>query len=581
VIHNLRLIILLSLTLVVTRNAFAQIIPTPNEATAKIQGFTITAQDLTRDVEAGTLTLQGNVKIIYQNQFLEADKAVIDLNKKQAHLSGKVHIQNPQYEIGGQEIKLDYESGQGLIYYGYVQSNNIRFQGNLIEKINDKEFFVADADYTTCSNCPATWSFQGAQIKAELGGYAYLKNTLFKVGRIPIFWLPYLAVPLKSDRQTGLLAPEIGYIPNRSVVISQSLFWAINRSEDMTFTLRNYELGGIKPLVEYRYRYSKDSFGITNASFLRDSVFSDASNANLYRQPSERDSIINRWAFKSYNEYGFSENTKLRLQIAQVSDLQYPKDFNDEFKNYSDPALENRLSISHQMTHAVATLDASYYRNLLSADPLTSNDSAVHRLPEIRFDSSYYKISESPVYVKVESSYTQFAGSRGYDDMDIFVDPVSGARQKYVKNQSNRPNCENKKDDVTTDCSQTDDGIYDPSTDQIRTGRRLNLKTSFTTDTFNFGNAANISPSLSLNETQYFFPVGDQRFNARHYVQFDVTSRTKFFRIYDENYPETKVKYKHDSLDRTRCASIFWKLINQGRPQCIQRFNCFKFRFKQ
>lgn len=542
--------------------AFTQTTPQPvNDASAKIQGFTITAQNLTRDVENGTVFIEGQVKIIYQNQFIESDSATIDLVKKRAHFVGHVKVQSPQYQIGGQEIKLDYESGQGLIYFGYVQSNNVRFQGNLIEKINDTEFYVADADYTTCSNCPATWSFQGAQIKAELGGYAYLKNTTFKVGRFPIFWLPYLAVPLKSDRQTGLLAPEIGYIPNRSVVISESLFWTVSRSQDMTFTLRNYELGGIKPLIEHRYVLAKDSYGTSNISFIRDNVFSNDSNANLYRQPSERDALINRWAFKSIDQYAVDDSTKVRLQLAMISDLQYPLDFNDEFKNYTDPALENRLSVSHQMTHAVATVDASYYKNLLSADPLTSNAAAVHRLPELRFDSTYYKLSDSPFYFKFESSFTQFVRAKPYDDMTKPTadpnDPLSG--QKYVSNTANNPKCENQNDGSQgLDCSLTSDGSYDPTTDQIRTGKRANLKTSLTTDTFNLGNVANISPTLSFNETQYFFPVGDDRYNARHYVQFDLNSRTKFYRIYDDDYKTKKVKYKHEIIPEIQYSVIPW-----------------------
>ncbi|MBC7466933.1 MAG: LPS assembly protein LptD [Bdellovibrio sp.] len=518
-------------------------------ASAKIQGFTITADNLTRDVEKGTVFIDGHVKIIYQNQYIDANSATIDLNKKQVYLVGKVRVQSPQYEIGGQEIKLDYESGQGLIYYGFVQSNNIRFQGNLIEKISDTEFYVADADYTTCSNCPSTWSFQGQQIKAELGGYAYLKNTTFKVSGLPIFWLPYLAVPLKSDRQTGLLAPEIGYVANRKFFVSQSLFWALDRSNDTTITLRNYELGGVKPLVEYRYKYSNDTYGTTNASYLRDNVFSNDSNANTYRQPAERDGIVNRYGLRSYNQYGIDDNTKIRLQLNMVSDLQYPQDFNDEFKNYSDPALENRLSISHQMTHAVATLDASYYRNLLSADPLASNSSAVHRLPELRFDSTYYKLGEAPVYFKFESSFTQFVRSNPYDN----ISTING--QKYVTNSQNDPTCEHN---GIANCNLTYDGNYDPTTDQIRTGKRANLKTSLTTDTFNIGNAANVSPTLSFNETQYFFPVGNQRFNARHYVQFDLNSRTKFYRVYDGDFEKTQTKYKHEIIPEIQYSVIPW-----------------------
>ncbi len=521
----------------------------PTVASAKIQGFTITARDLTRDIDSGTVLLNGDVRIIYQQQYFEADTVTLDLIKKQAQLKGHVKVQTPQYQIGGEEVRLDYEAGQGLIFFGYVQSNNIRFQGNLIEKLNDKEFFVVEADYTTCSNCPATWSFQGSQIKAELGGYAYLKNTTFKIGQVPVFWLPYLAVPLKSDRQTGLLPPEIGHIQNRGLIISESLFYALNRSEDYTFTLKNYQFGGLKPLVEYRYALSPLSYGTAHAAVLRDSVFATDERLNKYRGPDDQGVKLNRWAVRSYNQYGLDANSLLRLQLSLVSDLEYPKDFSDEFINYSDPALENNISYSHQWNQSVGSISATYYRNLLSANQLESNANAVHRIPEIKYDSSLLKMSDLPLYWKLESSFTQFARSKPFDDISLVGD------QKYASNNKNNPGCEH---DLDPTCSITFDGNYDPSIDQIRTGQRANLKATVMSDTFNIGRSANISPSASLNETQYFFPVGESKFNARHFAQFDINSRTKFYRIYDDDYEITKVKYKHEIIPELQYTAVPW-----------------------
>lgn len=531
--------------------AFAELDSTSTAAlaSAKIQGFTMTAQDLVRDTENGSIQLNGDVRVVYQNQYFEADSVVIDLIKKHAILKGHVKVQTPLYQIGGQEIKLDYEGGQGLIYFGYVQSNNIRFQGNLIEKISDTDFFVADADYTTCSNCPATWSFQGTQIKAELGGYAYLKNTIFKVGPVPVFWLPYLAVPLKSDRQTGLLPPEIGYIQNRRVIISESLFYAPSRSYDYTFTLKNYELGGLKPLIEYRYALEKNSFGSVNTAFLRDSVFASDDRLNKYRSGDEKGQKINRWAVRSFNQYSLDPDSILRLQVSLVSDIQYPKDFSDEFKNYSDPSLENSLSYSHQWSQSVLTLSGTYYRNLLSANPLEENTNSVHRLPELKYDSSLLKILDSDFYIKLDSDFTQFSRSRPFDDMSLLNN------QKYAANNKNDPTCEHAPD---PDCKSTYDNIYDPAMDQIRTGQRAHMKATLTTETFNIENFANISPSLSLNETQYFFPVGETKFNARHFAQFELNSRTKFYRIYDDDFVHTKIKYKHEIIPEIQYSVIPW-----------------------
>lgn len=106
------------------------------QTSAKIRGFIISSDELERDNENETMVLKGHVKVVYKTQYFEADNIVIDFKKKQAHLRGKVQVQTISHQIGGEEIILDYEANQGIIYYGYVQSNNVRFQGDLIEQQN-------------------------------------------------------------------------------------------------------------------------------------------------------------------------------------------------------------------------------------------------------------------------------------------------------------------------------------------------------------------------------------------------------------------------------------------------------------
>ncbi|MBC7420684.1 MAG: LPS assembly protein LptD [Bdellovibrio sp.] len=524
-------------------------------STAQIQGFTITSDSLSRDLEKGTVFLQGNVKVIYQNQFFEAEQMEINLKTKQAHLVGNVKIQAALFSMSGREVKLDYEANQGLIFYGSVQSNNIRFQGDIIEKLSDTEFYVSNADYTTCSNCPSTWSFDGSKIKAELGGYAYLKNTFLRLGGVPIFWFPYLVIPLKSVRQSGLLTPEISYIQDRNLAIAQSGFWAISRSQDATFTLKNYEIGGVKPLVEYRYAINQDSFGTVNTAFIHDALYASQDRYNTYRQPSEKYTAYNRWALRSYNQYSWDANNKLQLRISTASDLQYPKDFSDEFKNYSESSLENRLTYSHFTDHTLTSVDSSYYKNLLQADPLSSNNNSVHKFPEVRFDSTYLRVADLPLYYKVDSSYTRFYRNKPYDDIGTYTDPTTGVTQRYVTNESGLPNCENS---GVKNCNLVEDGVFNEGTDIMRTGQRALLKASLTTDTYNLANAINLSPTFSYHEAQYFFDVGEERFSSRRYVQFDLNTRTKFHNIYDEDYSITGKKYKNEIIPEIQYSWIPW-----------------------
>lgn len=550
-------IILLSSHFSLAQNYTAPDTPSPNASSAKIQGFIISSDEIERDNVNEILTLRGHVKVIYKTQYFEADYIEINLKKKQARLKDHVKVQTLAYQIGGEEIVLDYEANQALIYYGFVQSNNIRFQGDLIEKQNDNEFYVDHADYTTCSNCPSTWSFQGSRIKAELGGYAYIKNSFLKVGGVPVFWLPYLVVPLKSERQSGLLTPEIGYIRNRHLVVTQSLFWAISRSQDATFTFKNYEVGGLKPLVEHRYVLSPDSKGITKLAYFNDKVFTSESRYNNYRQSNEQEASFYRWALNSSHQYTSDEHNKFRAQLMLVSDLQYPKDFYDEFANYSDSSLENKVSYTHTWDHTAFTAEAAYYRNLLAADPLDANKASVNRLPELHLDSTMKQIDDLPLYYTVSTNFTRFARDKAYDDIS-----VSSYGQRYVSNTNNDPTCENL---GIAGCNPTSDGTFNENNDIIRTGNRFIMKATLNTETYNIGHFMNISPKVSYNETDYQFPIGQKDSASRRYMQFEFNTRTKFYNIYDSDYSDTGVKYKNEIIPEIRYSWIPW--IQQDENQ--------------
>lgn len=526
-------------------------------SSSRIQGFTITSESLDRDLENDTVTLTGNVKIIYQNQYFEGENAFIDFRRKQATFTGKVKIQTPSYLIGGEKITLDYEANQGIIYVGYVQSNNIRFQGDLIEKMSDTEFYVSNADYTTCSNCPSTWSFEGSRIRAELGGYAYIKSSFLRVNDVPVFWLPYLVVPLKSERQSGMLTPEFGYVNNRQLFLSQDFFWAISRSQDATFTLKNYEHGGLKPMVEYRYVIKEDSFGQVKTSHIRDTVFSGDERYNAFQPDGAKNRLFNRWSVKSYNQYSLDKENKFQLNLNLVSDLQYPKDFSEEFKNYSDPSLENRLTYSHFFEHSLISVDSSYYTNLLQGNPLANNSSSVHRMPEIRFDSTYQKFDDSPFYYKVESSWTRFSRGKAYDDISTYVNANNEA-QNYVSNTKNDPSCEKNIDPTNPNCQLAEDGVYNPEKDILRTGKRFLFKSSIRTETYGVSDFMNFTPTLSYNEAHYLFDIDQDRSAERRYLQLDLNTRTKFYKIYDQNQSTTGFKYKNEIIPEIQYSWVPW-----------------------
>ena len=63
-------------------------------------------------------------------------------------------------------------------------------------------------------------------------------------------------MPLKRERQSGLLAPKLGINSRDGFFIQPRFYWAINESQDMTFVVDYLEKRGLRPNWEYRYLLS-------------------------------------------------------------------------------------------------------------------------------------------------------------------------------------------------------------------------------------------------------------------------------------------------------------------------------------
>ncbi|WP_413291422.1 LPS-assembly protein LptD [Bdellovibrio sp. HCB337] len=522
-------------------NSFAQ-------SSARIQDVLLNADSSFRDTENETMELEGNVQIVFQNQHIKADKAKVNFRTRQAELTGHVEISTQKNIIGGTAATLDYENNTGIIYNGFVQSGPVVFSGAVLQKVSEDEFYVTQADYTTCTNCPATWGFSGSNIRAELGGYAYIKNSILKIYAVPVFWLPYLIVPLKSDRQTGLLTPRILGDGAGGLAISESYFWAISRSTDATFTLTNYEKRGLKALAEYRYVLNPLSYGNLNTAFIVDRVFKNDSRVTTFQTPEEKGSDINRWFARYDHYYDMPSEYTQRAQINVASDLQYPKDFPEETLNHGDPAMDNRFSLTKNSFDQHFSVDSSYYINMLQSNPLATNTNAVHRFPEIRFSQAQQKIANSQFLYSYHLNYMNFArAGQSFDNLS------NNGTVRFPTNT-----CGNPDYDKDPTCKLNQDGTFNPTEDLIRTGQRFDA-TGVVYRPFTMGGYADILPAISYRETQYLFNIEEDRHNVRRYARATVSAKTTLSRIFEdaEGGPKTD-KYKHDFQPEIIATAIPW-----------------------
>ena len=489
----------------------------------------VNAKNAFRDYDKGTLELSGDVQILYGAQYISCDRALVNEKTHEVTAEGNLIISSPQAYLEGDRAILNYIQNTGTIMNGIVKSGQILLEGKVIRKTGVDTYEADDADFTACTTCPTAWTFAGSEIKAQMGGYAFIKSSVLRVAGWPVFWTPYLIVPLKSERQSGFLIPSLDFGLGGAIDIKY--FWAISRSQDVTLTPKWYPIRGPKALVDYRYVLSPTSAGELSTGYINDVFFArDQANQGFQVGPN-----INRW-FLNYNHryempYGFSQTTSLNY----VSDLRYPRDFPEDILGQGDPALENRASLTRNTEKTHSSMDVDYYLDQLKTNPVAGNSDAVHRWPELRYNIAEMPLLGTDVLFKLNTDYVNFARE------DYGYDKVTGT---CTQAQLVSGSCPTQTIDLTRLASNPPNPSFVPGTDLIRTGQRLDVAPSLSYP-FHLG-PVDFLTTGEFRHTQYSFNVSAPQglpFNYipyREYARATASARMRFFRVYQGRAPESQ-----------------------------------------
>lgn len=499
----------------------------PAHAQFKLQGkkskILLNADFIERDNEKDITILRGKVQVIFEKNFISCNEAVILWSQNEIIAVGDVLLKTDKSDIQADKIIYNFKNEKGKIFNGIVLSGKVLMQAEYIEKTGLDTYKAENAYFTACTVCPASWSFTVDKLEATIEGYAYLSSPWLNILEFPTIYTPYLILPLKNERQTGLLTPVFDATTANGFGVELPYFWAIDKSQDATFALKYYEKRGPQGLLNYRYRLSQTSSGEFNGGLLRDQALNDK----------------NRW-FTSYSHYLELPNEYVqRTTIHLASDLDYPIDFQMQLPFIGEPALENRTSLTKNFPNYHLSLDSSFYLSLIQDSIDDSKESSVHRIPDIRFSITDKKLMDvPPVYFRLDTQYVNFARqSLGYDSPFNLSSPLTGTGYRPVSSN----------------------GTFDPATDKIRTGQRLDFQPHFYSPLRLLNNSVDVTPFFSYRHTQYLLGAQNEAQNYdfyphRNYAMFGVKTSTELSAVYEG----TESKYRHSIIPELNFQSIPW-----------------------
>lgn len=296
----------------------------------------ISADQITHQQKPETVTAEGNVVL---QQFrddrptgleVKADSIRYNIEENSVDAVGNLHLRDRYDEVRASEARIDLQKQVGFFKQASIfwQDTNLSAGAELIEKTDIKSYHFVNGKLTTCppvKDKAPDWSIWGKDVEITLNDYAKLKHATFRVKDVPIFYLPYLKIPIRNEKKTGLLFPEYSSSDRNGIGIIAPVFLNLSPSYDMTLYPGYYSERGPVFSGEFRYIAGNRSRGTFMVNYLDDKL------EDTLEDDFKSDGILRtnekRYWIRGKADHDFGNRLVAKLDIDVVSDRDYLQEF--------------------------------------------------------------------------------------------------------------------------------------------------------------------------------------------------------------------------------------------------------------
>jgi LPS-assembly protein len=340
-----------------------------------------------------TTVFEGNVIMLHRGRKIHADKAIFDRAAARLDLQGHVRIESSAGDVlQTSGAMFDANSDVGTLESGafYLLSNQSRGNAKKMVLHGDKSLSFTSVHFSTCPADRESWSIYFHRLTLDRkSDDAIGHNAVFRIHNIPVFYTPYLRLPLGNRRKSGLLVPDFGSNDKTGTTLSLPYYFNLAPNYDATLTTRWLEKRGIQAGTEFRY-LGKTYSGEANVDYL----------------PGDHQTGMDRSYTSVHHQYRPRKNLTATLDYQQVSDSNYFSDNLAASNPESSPThLPRRLLVDYHPRGW--TIDGQMVDYQVLDTTLTASEQPYRRVPQIgvRMNSRYqggFTTSLSMQYGKFE-----------------------------------------------------------------------------------------------------------------------------------------------------------------------------------
>ncbi|EAR54274.1 organic solvent tolerance protein precursor [Photobacterium sp. SKA34] len=362
-----------------------------NNTPITIEGDNVQAQQGHQAVYTGDVIVKQGTRTI------AADKVTLQQKQQQRIVTakGNVYYHDGGIEMDGKQLQSDLNTKDSqmddAVYRMTCQPG--RGEAEQIDKrnVDGTQFYkMKDGTFTSCPEGDKSWRFAAGSLERDGDSpFADLYNARFEVLNVPVFYLPWLRIPVTKERMTGFLYPTLTYGSRNGMEYEAPFYWNIAPNYDLTLTPKYMNHRGLQTTAKFRY-LNELGEGQVVGEYMGHDKKADFAD---YQLEDNKPNSGKYWGFQWTHSGIIDENWLVDIDYSRVSDFKYfERGLDSSIGEREDNNLLQTAEVSYRNSNWDTMLmvrDFQLLKDPENAEISTDKLSAYRLMPQL--SSTYYK----------------------------------------------------------------------------------------------------------------------------------------------------------------------------------------------
>ncbi|SHI24855.1 LPS assembly protein LptD [Ferrimonas marina] len=287
------------------------------------------------DAQTDAARFEGNVRLTQGARRIRTESAEVRQLEGTFSATGGLVYEDPSVVISADSLNADVDDNQARLDKAQYWLNGQQVHGTAesLQIDGEDSLLLTGATFTTCPQDDPDWLLEAKTIAIDAEEeWGQIWNAKVKIFDVPVFYVPYMTVPVSDKRKTGFLFPNISTSSKNGIDLAAPFYWNIAPNYDMTLTTQ--------------YMSARGLFLQTEGRYLQDW---GAGRVNLEYIGSDRlvDDAPERWLLHFDHGGKLDENWRLYGNYTKVSDDNYFNDFSSSVQASTDNQISREGEASY------------------------------------------------------------------------------------------------------------------------------------------------------------------------------------------------------------------------------------------